>query len=217
MKMLGSLKQLFPAAPRNAVATLPDGNRRYVRRATGRTFVDGRRATAARQLIANLPKPGESLHIILSGACDGWSLIPAIAELAAPGRLERLSVCTLGFNRPTLESLLAMLDAGRIGRCDYFLASHFFKAHSMKDRDGDRGLWDDARTELTRRGATVIAGRTHAKVQLLEMSDGNAIVIEGSANLRSCKNVEQSTVTNDRGLLEFHQGWIRDFAKECRP
>jgi hypothetical protein len=40
------------------------------------------------------------------------------------------------------------------------------------------------------------------------MLDASHYVIESSANLRSCRNIEQFTMTNDRELLTFHRSWM---------
>ena len=53
------------------------------------------------------------------------------------------------------------------------------------------------RHELTTRGPRVVAMLTHAKVVLIETTDGRDFVVESSANLRSCSSIEQITVTHD--------------------
>src|SRR5207245_2508942 len=58
------------------------------------------------------------------------------------------------------------------------------------------------------RGQTVASARCHAKVACLAFSDGVRLVFEGSANLRTNKNVEQMTCINDAGLHDWHAAWI---------
>lgn len=43
---------------------------------------------------------------------------------------------------------------------------------------------------------------------MMRLTDGRTITIESSANLRSCKNMEQMTLYGDPGLYSFHTGWI---------
>ena len=43
----------------------------------------------------------------------------------------------------------------------------------------------------------MVAMLTHAKVVLIETTDGRDFVVESSANLRSCSSIEQITVTHD--------------------
>jgi hypothetical protein len=45
-------------------------------------------------------------------------------------------------------------------------------------------------------------------VSCLAFADGLRLVFEGSANLRTNKNVVQMTVVNDAGLHDWHSAWI---------
>ena len=54
---------------------------------------------------------------------------------------------------------------------------------------------------------------THAKVVLIETTDGRHFVVESSANLRSCSSIEQITVTHDGDLLAFHRQWIDELLR----
>jgi hypothetical protein len=58
-------------------------------------------------------------------------------------------------------------------------------------------------------GFRIAALRTHAKLLLIATGEAR-IVVESSANLRSCHNVEQATVFNDAELFDFHRKWIDD-------
>jgi hypothetical protein len=53
-------------------------------------------------------------------------------------------------------------------------------------------------------------------VWALEMTDGAAFTFEGSGNLRSCRSVENVTLTNDAELCRFHASWIRTLIEEAR-
>ena len=126
-------------------------------------------------------------------------------HLAAPATIARLTVATLGFSRQNLEELLAALDAGQIGKVD-FLFSVYFKSTSGRYANG----W---RTSLTTRGQRVVAMLTHAKILLIETTDGRGFVVESSANLRSCSSIEQITMTHDADLLAFHRTWIDELLR----
>lgn len=75
--------------------------------------------------------------------------------------------------------------------------------------------WDQLHQQLTARKQPVVAVRSHAKVLLFAMSDGAHYVIESSANLRSCRNVEQFALTRDAGLLQFHRAWMRELIAQA--
>jgi len=42
----------------------------------------------------------------------------------------------------------------------------------------------------------------------MALSDGRRFAVESSANLRSCRNIEQITLTQAADLHDFHAGWI---------
>ncbi len=68
--------------------------------------------------------------------------------------------------------------------------------------------------ELTTRGQRVLAMLTHAKILLMELTDGRGFTVESSANLRSCSSIEQITMTHDAELLAFHRQWITDIMEK---
>jgi hypothetical protein len=47
----------------------------------------------------------------------------------------------------------------------------------------------------------------------MELTDGRALVVESSANLRSCASIEQITLTADVDLLAFHRAWIDELMR----
>ena len=95
----------------------------------------------------------------------------------------------MGFSKTNLDELLAEIDAGRIGKCD-FLFSVYFKSN-------ERESCERLAHELGSRGHRVVAMLTHAKILLIELSDGRSYVVESSANLRSCSSIEQITMIHD--------------------
>jgi len=178
------------------------GDRRHLRAAAKRTMIDCRRVANAVQHIGRLPEPGESIHLVTAGGYSLFHHIPAANELIAPATIAYLGIATLGFSRENLERLLELLDSGQVGRLD-FLYSVYFKSN-------EKEICARLTHELGRRGQRVLSMRTHAKMLLIETTAGGNFVIESSANLRSCKNVEQAVFTNDAELLDFHRGWLNE-------
>ena len=71
-------------------------------------------------------------------------------------------------------------------------------------------IYDALAESLTARGHRIAAIRCHAKILAMELTDGRCLVVESSANLRSCRNIEQFTMTHDADLLLFHREWMRE-------
>jgi hypothetical protein len=183
------------------------GDRAFRRTPSKRTLIDARQTANAVAHIGRLPAPGESIHLVCAGGYSLYHHIEAVLQIAAPATIRYLGICTLGFSKDNLERLIGLLDAGTIGQVD-FLYSVYFKSN-------EREICERLAHELTTRGQRVLSMRTHAKLLLIELGDGrDCYTIESSANLRSCKNVEQSTFTNDRSLLDFHRQWLNELFTE---
>jgi hypothetical protein len=150
--------------------------------------------------IRELPGEGESLHIICRGNFPLWSVVPATLALATPARIDHLAIATLGFSTSNATDLLQMLDAGQVQAVDIVCSVYFERQNPAEYRIMAEGL--------SARHQRLIALRSHAKIIAMRLSDGRAFVVESSANLRSCRNIEQITLTQDKALTEFHAAWI---------
>jgi hypothetical protein len=183
---------------------------RSCRQKSGRVVTfDLRKVKAAAECIERLPAPGEYVHMIVGQEFAGFDLLPAMLQLAGARKFGRLYLTTLGFSRDNLAQLETMLRAKQIdGRRLHILCGDFF-------RRADSGLWDIGRLLAKEWRFDFKSFRNHTKLILAELA-GAFYVVEGSANLRSCHNLEQFTITRSEELFEFHQGWIREcltFAK----
>lgn len=184
---------------------IPDRVKKTHRRnALKRSFLDGRRCSKAMEQLIKLPGPGESLHFIVDGLFEPCDLIPATRRLSDPATIKRLDITTLGLNNDNTELIARGIDEGKIGDCLILTSQYFF---SVEKPD-----FQFLKSEIMeKRGGWVASMRTHAKLMLMEMTDGNFYTIEGSGNLKSCQSIEQFVMTNDRDLLLFHRTWIEEY------
>jgi hypothetical protein len=169
------------------------------RKVSRRELFDFQRITAAEKQFKRLPEKDESFHCLMGGDYNGSDIIPAIIALA--GRdCERVRIATLGFNKSNIRQMCRMFDDGDIKAISIACCIYF--------RDTSRPLYEFAKNEFAERGQSLIASRTHAKIISFEFAPDDRIVIESSANLRSCNNIEQLVISNHRELYEMHAGWI---------
>lgn len=153
----------------------------------------------AAAVVPQLPAPGESVHTLMLGRFDLCQVIEAAVALKHPVRHLRLA--SLCFSAKNTALLLRLLDSGRVQRLS-LLVSEFFKAHNPD-------LYETFAADLAGRpGSRLAADRNHAKVTLFDHADGDALVFEGSANLRTNRNREHLTVIRDRPLHDWHAAWI---------
>ena len=160
---------------------------------TRRRQEDHRAQGALAGILDPLPAPGESVHIILPGNVALGDVVWTVVDgTQLPGSLH---ISTLGFGRTWIHGLLARLQARQITKATICCSDYFAKA--------DAAEFQEARELLAPWPVTLMAGRTHAKVATF-----GTISMEGSANLRACRSIENVSITNDTNLADFHRQWI---------
>ncbi len=160
----------------------------------------------ARGLLAGqldpLPAEGDTLHLVLPGGIALgdvlWSVVDG-THLPGP-----LTVSTLGFGRRWIAGLIDRLRDGRITEAVVVCSNYFSRA--------DAAEYQEARELLTPWPCRLTDARTHAKIAVF-----GPYSLEGSANLRSCRSIENVAVTHDAALARFHTEWIHQLADKPNP
>lgn len=200
---IDGLKPFFPATDETKLANVAlrlDDGRSTSTKQTKRTFAELTKCSKAAAQLAHLPEVGESRHCILKGDFALYDFIPACMALAeAP--VDELLVATLSLSKKNAQDLGELVRARKI-KSFAILLSHYFAAQ-------EREIYDQVCEACQAHGGKVCAMRTHAKVLLMAIGD-RRLVVESSANLRSCHNIEQATVFNDPGLFAFHREWMSE-------
>jgi hypothetical protein len=192
-----SFATAFPAPP--ATAEGPEAHRQRVLSFKARLRRTAQLRAAA-DVLPNLPGPGESVHALLTGTFDFMLVLTCVIQ-QRPSVCDHLRVTTLAFSRRNVQELVKLLDSRIVGRLTLLCSDFMAKSN--------RAIYEGAGEELAQaRGQAVASARCHAKVACLAFADGLRLVFEGSANLRTNKNVEQVTAINDAGLHDWHAGWI---------
>jgi hypothetical protein len=174
----------------------------------GRTFlarVSRRRLAGVKRaadVLDVLPGPGESLHAIIFGFFDLLNVVLAFLDKAG-SPCSALRIATLSLSRRNALDLAALLDTKAVGQLDV-LTSDFQRKH-------DPEILAEALAELAvKRGQRIAAARSHCKIVTLALADGRRYVLEGSANLRTSRNMEQFALSQDVGLHAFYDGWLTE-------
>jgi hypothetical protein len=200
---------LFPPARRAPKAKLIRAANveqiRLLRKSKRRQFKALLKLENAAKLVEKIPPPGWSLHLIANGNFASWDIVPAVLKLTG-AKIKRLDVTTLGFNKANVPEMAALIDQGKIAEL-WLICSVYFRSTSAAE-------YEYMREQLIPRKARTAAIRNHAKLLLIELDSGDFLTVETSANLRSCANIEQYVITNDRALLLAHRKWIEDAVKD---
>ncbi len=172
---------------------------------TRRRFYDLRNVPNAVDLLRPLPEENETMHALMGGDFAAWDLVPAILQLV--GRpAEEACIATLGFNAKNAHHLAELIATGQIRRVTVLASDYFARS--------DSGTFNEAKARLEALGQRLVSYRNHAKILALDFGSAGAFVVEMSANLRSCNNLEQIAISRSRQLFDFHAGWIRQLANQ---
>jgi len=192
------------SGPEVNVAKALEADRAHYR--TGcHTFHDYRVQPDAFRHLARLPSVGETMHGIISGRYALYELVPATLARISPATITDLYLATLSFSERNATDLLRLIDDGHVQKVT-LIVSHYFKAQN-------ESIYNSLVPPLLSRGHRCLAMRTHCKITLMETSVGEKYTVESSANLQSCKNIEQFSLTSDDALHDFHRGWMEELFK----
>jgi len=154
----------------------------------------------AAEVIPHLPAEGGSLHTLLTGYFD-FALVLTCVLRSRPVPCEHARIATLSFGLKNTQEMARWLDEKLVNRLTLLCADFMAKASPK--------VYLGAVKELVeQRGQLVGSARCHAKVCTLRFKDGMSLVFEGSANLRTNRNLENLTVVNDPGLHDWHATWL---------
>lgn len=162
------------------------------------------RLKEAQEAIPLIPGPGETLHGLMTGSYDLMHLL--IVLLDQLGNCKKMQIATLSLSVRNVLEMAELLDAKKIENLD-ILVSDFFHKH-------DKAIFSRLFHEFSNRGQKVAAARSHCKIVTLEMVDGRKFVLEGSANLRTNKNIEQFCLTQDASLHGYFSDWITEMVEK---
>ncbi len=166
-------------------------------------FMDAKGITKAAAAIKSLPKPNCYVHGVTFEEFTVFDIIPSILKLSGQPRIDRLIFTTLGFGYNNLGMLDNLINARKLDPKSLFiLASGFFKT---MENEG----WKLAEQHAKAYGYTLTTCRNHTKIILMHIGQDH-YVIESSSNMRSCRAIEQFTMTNNTELFSFHEAWIKE-------
>ncbi len=167
------------------------------------------RADNARDLVRAFPSaPGDSTHALIPGDFEFCNILTTMAEeIGPPDAVHLTSLSVSKDNCVELERLLRAHPD-----CHWTLAlSYFFKSTN-------KTIFAALEHKLCALPNFRLAlGRLHTKIILWHVPSRGPdkperhLVIETSANLRACRNLEQVTVFECAELHAFHLEWISEF------
>ena len=141
----------------------------------------------------------------VSGNFVFGDFVEALVDL---GRLsvKRMSLMTLSLNDENIDSIRNIIEWQNVERFDLVVSDYWF-AHERHEGGLVGYLFD----ELTVDGMelNVAFAAVHCKTWCIETKNGNRLTIQGSANLRSSRNIEQVHISPSHDLFDFVDGFTQ--------
>ncbi|MFT3786654.1 MAG: terminase large subunit [Tepidisphaeraceae bacterium] len=134
-----------------------------------RLFVDWRAHRDAVGLLKRIPRPGTTLHCLLSGSFALFDFVPALIERCG-SHIADLTIATLGFSKQNGSDLCGLLDARHVRRVG-LICSYYFQKTS-------ESIYSSVVPELLSRGQRVKAIRSHCKIIAARMAEWNEQTVQ---------------------------------------
>lgn len=199
----GVRERNFPVPSKNYIQRKKDAMKAKDRSAARKLI----KPKNADQIIELLPEPGDLVHAITCGDFVMGDCLGRFCDLR--GCPSRLTISTLSLSVKNAEMFSRILEKNPSLEFELLL-SHYFQSTNGDVFTAVERLISEKFPDRARVGVN----RSHAKIFLFDYKDDRRNwVIESSANLRSSNNMEQMTISNDRGLLDFHREWICEMLK----
>lgn len=145
---------------------------------------------------------GEAIYAIVSGNFIFGDFLEALM-VEKNYMAEEMIVATLSLGQDNVDSLKNIREGGYVKSLSLIVSDYWY-AHERRREGGVRYIMDTLGGE----GFRFAAAGLHIKVTLIRTACGKHLVLHGSANLRSSRNVEQFCSENNETLYGFNREWM---------
>ncbi len=121
-----------------------------------------------------------------------------------------MTISTLSMSENNVDSLKTLMVKDYLQELNLIVSDYFFthERHNLipylyKELDEDNKL-------------QLSVARVHTKICLIRTECGKRIILHGSANLRTSKNVEQLVIECDRELYDFNESWHKEIIEKYK-
>ena len=148
---------------------------------------------------------GQKVTVIANGSFIFGDFIEAFI-LKHNIKVKKMTICTLSYNENNVDSLKILMDKKYVDNLSIITSGYFYRTEKVKG-----GLVGYTYEQLDNKDGTFQLSfiETHMKVTLIETYNNSYLVISGSANLRSCKSVEQFTIEENKKLYDFYNEYFQ--------
>lgn len=146
-------------------------------------------------------KKDMNIYSIVSGNFIFGDLIEALI-INKGLNVNVLYISTLSLSENNVDSMVNVMESG-LCRDLHLTVSSYFYSHERNNLI--KYIYDELENKDW--GFTLSVAGTHMKIALIK-TDDLKITIQGSANLRSSRNIEQFSITENAELFDFNKDYI---------
>jgi len=114
-----------------------------------------------------------------------------------------MTIATLSLGQENADSLKNLFEGGYVESLTLIVSDYWY-AHERRKEGGVPYLIDN----LGKYDFRLAVAGIHTKIAIIRTECGKWLVMSGSANLRSSRNIEQFTIENNKTLYDFNMGWM---------
>ena len=155
-------------------------------------------------LVAALPSlehDGDAVFALVSGNFIFGDLLEALV-VDRNWLVTEMVVATLSLGKDNVDSLANLTRGGYVERLSLIVSDYWY-AHERRAAGGVPYIM----ATLGGTGFAFAAAGLHTKVTLIRTACGKELVLHGSANLRSSRNLEQVMIEHNPDLFAFNHRW----------
>ena len=163
-------------------------------------------------LVKNMPdiQENEAFFCIVSGNFIFGDLLEALF-VERNWHAEEIFIATLSMSQENADSLANLFHGDYASKIN-LIVSDFWYAHERYKGGGIEYI-----NQLMKEyNFSISVAGLHTKIILIKTECGKHLVLHGSANLRSSRNLEQFSIENSKNLYEFNRAWMNILVKEFK-
>ena len=151
------------------------------------------------EVVTDLPRQGESMHIVSNGSFDYSTLVPRIIDLSLADYCSEYYFSTWTMSHDHVLQIIDLFNNGYIKQVTALTGEYF--------RTRESATYSILANWCEVNGQRHFANKNHSKVTLLKMGN-EYFTIEGSANYTANPRIEQFVLSNHKELYYFHREWM---------
>lgn len=157
------------------------------------------------KLMMTPPQPGKSYHVLTGGNIDLVSYLQWLMLFWK--KIDRVFVTAFVMSGVEIQQFRQWMEGGCIGTVEVVLSDIFPRQYKVE--------WE-ALVTMYEQGliGSIFTSKTHAKIMLIQASDGTKIVIESSANCNMNPRIEQSCITVNPDLFDFYDVYLHEIMND---